>query len=84
MGAWTMALPGANPVTGLAIGALAEVAGARTALATAGVLLLVIAGASWGALGLDRRVSASDARITQRHRTVGRRQANGRWSKVKR
>lgn len=50
MGAWTMALPGANPVTGLAMGALADLAGARTALACAGLLLLAVVTGSWRGL----------------------------------
>lgn len=40
MGAWTMALPGFNPVTALAIGALADAAGARAAFAAAGAMML--------------------------------------------
>jgi MFS family permease len=46
MGAWTMALPGANPITALAVGALADAAGARTASICAGLLILAIAAAS--------------------------------------
>lgn len=51
MGAWTMALPGMNPVTGIAMGVLAEVADARIALTTAGALLLTVAATSWRAFG---------------------------------
>jgi len=51
MGAWTMALPGANPITALAVGALADVAGARIAFASAGALMLAIAAGSRRALG---------------------------------
>ncbi|WP_377266922.1 MFS transporter [Peterkaempfera sp. SMS 1(5)a] len=43
MGAWTMALPGASPITSLAIGALAGAAGARVAFACTGLLLLAVA-----------------------------------------
>jgi len=50
MGAWTMALPGANPITALAVGALADVAGARIAFASAGALMLAIVAGSWRAL----------------------------------
>ena len=50
MGAWTMALPGASPVTGLAVGALADLAGARIAFGCAGLLLLAIAAGSWRGL----------------------------------
>lgn len=54
MGAWTMALPGANPITGLAVGLLADAAGARIALACAGVLMLTIVIASRHALSGSR------------------------------
>ncbi|QMU68782.1 MFS transporter [Streptacidiphilus sp. P02-A3a] len=50
MGAWTMALPGASPVTGLAVGALADAAGARAAFGCTGLLLLAIVVASHRAL----------------------------------
>ena len=50
MGAWTMALPGANPVTGLAMGALADLAGARAAFACAGLLMLAAVAGSWRGL----------------------------------
>lgn len=42
MGAWTMALPGFNPVTALAIGALADSVGARAAFAGAGLMMLAV------------------------------------------
>jgi len=42
MGAWTMALPGMNPITGIAVGALAQVTNARIAYAAAGLLLVAI------------------------------------------
>jgi MFS family permease len=50
MGAWTMALPGAGPITGLAVGALADAAGARVAFACTGLLLLAVATGSRRAL----------------------------------
>ena len=50
MGAWTMAMPGASPVTGLAMGALADLAGARAAFACAGLLMLGIVAGSWRGL----------------------------------
>ena len=42
MGAWTMALPGMNPITGIAMGALAQVTNARIVYAAAGLLLVAI------------------------------------------
>ncbi|MBR7838613.1 MFS transporter [Actinospica durhamensis] len=50
MGAWVMALPGASPITGLAIGGLADAAGARIAFAVAGLAMLTIVAASRRAL----------------------------------
>jgi MFS family permease len=50
MGAWTMALPGASPITSIAVGVLADAAGARTAFASAGVLMLAIVAGSWHGL----------------------------------
>jgi predicted MFS family arabinose efflux permease len=50
MGIWTMALPGASPLTGPTIGLVAEAAGARAGFGLAGVALLVTAGAGWRAL----------------------------------
>ena len=50
MGAWVMALPGASPITGLAIGGLADAAGARAAFAVAGLAMLTIVAASRRAL----------------------------------
>ena len=50
MGAWTMALPGASPVTGLTMGVLADLAGARAAFASAGLLMLAIVAGSWRGL----------------------------------
>lgn len=51
MGAWTMALPGASPITSLAMGALADAAGARVAFAVAGLLMLGVTAGSWRSLG---------------------------------
>ena len=50
MGLWTMALPGLNPVTGLMVGAVAELAGPREGFALAGVTLAIAALAGWRAL----------------------------------
>ncbi len=50
MGIWTMALPGAAPVTSPAIGYTAQVAGARAGFGLAGVALLVTAATGWRAL----------------------------------
>lgn len=50
MGAWTMALPGASPITSLAIGGLVTAAGARAGFGCAGVLLLAITATSWRTL----------------------------------
>jgi hypothetical protein len=57
MGAWTMALPGFNPVTALAIGALADAAGARAAFAGAGLMMLAVV--VLGRRGLVGRVPAA-------------------------
>jgi hypothetical protein len=46
MGIWTMALPGAYPVTGLVI-ALVAGASARAGFALAGVAMLAVAAATW-------------------------------------
>jgi MFS family permease len=62
MGAWTMALPGASPITSLAMGGLADAAGARIAFAVAGLLMLGIATGSWHALGeRPEQVPAAEA-----------------------
>lgn len=50
MGAWTMALPGASPLTGPTIGTLADAAGARIALACTGLAMIGIVSASRRAL----------------------------------
>jgi hypothetical protein len=65
MGLWTMALPGLNPVTGLLVGAVAQLAGPRAGFALAGVTLGVAALAGWRALSDDaapivRHLAVSD------------------------
>lgn len=64
MGAWTMALPGASPITGLTFGALADVAGARVALACAGLIMIAIVAASRRALAEDARRAVAEAVAT--------------------
>src|SRR5262249_59577251 len=49
MGVWTMALPGMNPVTGLAAGTVAQLAGARAGFALSGVVLAATAALGWRA-----------------------------------
>jgi MFS family permease len=61
MGIWTMALPGASPVTGPTIGLVAETAGARAGFGLAGVALLVTAGLGWRALADNGPTSAEVA-----------------------
>jgi MFS family permease len=58
MGAWTMALPGASPITALAIGVLTDTAGARVACGCVGLLLLAIVAASGRALAATHRQAA--------------------------
>lgn len=50
MGVWTMALPGMNPLTALASGALGDTAGPREAFGLAGACLLAVTAISWPAL----------------------------------
>ena len=50
MGVWTMALPGMNPVTGVAAGAVAQVVGARAGFGLSGALLAGAALLGWRAL----------------------------------
>jgi predicted MFS family arabinose efflux permease len=50
MGIWTMALPGAIPVTGL-LSALAAQANARAGVGLAGLVLAAVAALTWTALG---------------------------------
>jgi MFS family permease len=59
MGIWTMALPGASPLTSPAIGYTGEVAGGRASFGLAGIALLLTAAAGWRAL--------SDASPAQPH-----------------
>ncbi|MER7278532.1 MFS transporter [Dactylosporangium sp. NPDC000244] len=49
MGIWAMALPGANPLTGLAAGAVAQLS-PRAGLGLGGALMLVVAAATWSSL----------------------------------
>lgn len=64
MGVWTMALPGMNPVTGLAAGFLADAAGPRIAYAAAAGLFLLAAAAGRNALRGATSTGASDAPST--------------------
>jgi MFS family permease len=50
MGLWATALPGSAPLGGLLVGLVGQVGGARVALATGGVALLLTMLAGWGAL----------------------------------
>jgi hypothetical protein len=50
MGVWTMALPGMNPVTGIAAGAVAQLVGARAGFGLSGALLAGAALLGWRAL----------------------------------
>jgi Transmembrane secretion effector len=50
MGIWSMALPGAFPVTGL-LTALVAAASARAGLAAAGIGMMIVAAATWTSLG---------------------------------
>ncbi|HVV56823.1 MAG TPA: MFS transporter [Gaiellaceae bacterium] len=50
MGVWTMALPGMNPVTAIAAGAVTQVAGARAGFGLGGAALIAAALAGWAAL----------------------------------
>jgi MFS family permease len=54
MGIWTMALPGAFPVTGLVV-ALVAAADARAGFAVAGVAMIAVAAAAWTSLGAGQR-----------------------------
>ncbi len=51
MGAWTMALPGTIPITGLIAGGIADIWGPRTAFATAGIVIAGIALCCWSSFG---------------------------------
>jgi hypothetical protein len=50
MGAWTMALPGCEPITSPFVGFVGETMGAREGFAVSGVALIVLAKASWRTL----------------------------------
>jgi hypothetical protein len=50
MGVWSVALPGMNPVTGLAVGASADAWGPRAAYAGVGLAAMLTAAAGWHAL----------------------------------
>jgi MFS family permease len=50
MGVWNMALPGMNPVTAPAIGAIGDAVGPREAFGLSGASLLVVIAVSWTAL----------------------------------
>ncbi len=53
MGAWTVALPGMNPITGPIAGAVADAWGARIAFGASGVLMSVIGVGLWRSFGRD-------------------------------
>lgn len=66
MGAWTMALPGASPITSIAVGVLADAAGARAAFCGAGLLMLSIVAGSWHALAGGGGPAAPGIRTVRR------------------
>ena len=51
MGVWTTVLPGLNPVTGVAAGAVTQLAGPREGFGLAGLALVAAAALGWRALG---------------------------------
>jgi MFS family permease len=51
MGAWTMALPGMSPITGLIVGALADAFSPRVAYGATGAVIALIAITCWGSFG---------------------------------
>ena len=51
MGIWAMALPGSTVVTGVLVGALAQLTDPRLAYAVVGAVTVVVAALSWRALG---------------------------------
>jgi MFS family permease len=53
MGAWTVALPGMNPITGPIAGAVADAWGARLAFGASGVLMSMIGVGLWRSFGRD-------------------------------
>lgn len=60
MGIWTMALPGMNPLTGLAVAGVAEGFGGRGAFGLGGLCLTVVVLAAWKALS-DRSLAGGRA-----------------------
>jgi MFS family permease len=58
MGVWSMALPGMNPITGIAVGVVAQTAGARVGFGLSGAAILVCAVLAWPALAEPDQVSA--------------------------
>jgi MFS family permease len=53
MGAWTVALPGMNPITGPIAGEMADAWGARVAFGASGLLMSVIGVGLWRSFGRD-------------------------------
>lgn len=51
MGIWAMALPGSTVVTGVLVGALAQLTDPRLAYAVVGGVTVIVAALSWRALG---------------------------------
>jgi MFS family permease len=67
MGIWAMALPGSTVVTGVLVGALAQVTDPRLAYAAVGAVTVVVALLSWRALGRhDPSGDSGDDRISGR------------------
>ncbi len=58
MGAWTMALPGMNPLTGVLVGLVCQEIDPRAGFALAGIGLVVTAGLAWRVLGDTPAVGA--------------------------
>jgi predicted MFS family arabinose efflux permease len=50
MGAWTMALPGCEPITSPFVGFVGETIGARESFAVSGIAFIVLSAASWRSL----------------------------------
>jgi MFS family permease len=60
MGLWTMVLPGMNPVTGVVVGAVTQLAGPREGFGLSGAALVLAALGAWRVLGAhDRRATAA-------------------------
>jgi MFS family permease len=64
MGLWSMALPGTLPLTGPAVGWIAESLGARQAVATAGLAMLATTAIGWRALADDPERRDAEATTT--------------------